>query len=443
LANCYAELDSFDLALDFYEKQELICLAIGNEYGLGYLYENRGQVFKLLGQYDDAIASLKKSIVIRDKFDQKDVLAATWIKIADAQLQKGLTKEAQESLEYGVSIASAIGVQARLKEAYDIYANLYARQGNFKLAYNYNLKAEAIKDSLLNEKIVEQSLKIDALTDYENLQREQQISLLSAQSELKDLKISQANRNLWLSLLGLLGISIFSYLIYNSRQKTRQLYDELTEKQSLLQKTLADKDYLLREIHHRVKNNLQVISSLLKLQSASVTDERAQQALDEGRNRVRSMALIHQNLYQDGKQLGGLNVREYFEQLTAELFESYNVDESKVSLSLAIQDLILDVDTVVPMGLMINELVSNSLKYAFADGRSGRISVSLKETDDATIVLAVADDGPGYDESKINAKSFGHKLVRAFAERLNADYTLDTTGGVHSTFKIKDYRKAA
>ena len=127
---------------------------------------------------------------------------------------------------------------------------------------------------------------------------------------------------------------------------------------------LKEKDFLLREIHHRVKNNLQVISSLLSLQARQIGDKNIQKAINEGRSRVRSMALIHQNLYQN-ENLTGVSVERYLSNLLSELFDTYKVDSDKITLHFNIQDIDLDVDTMVPFGLILNELISNCLKHAF------------------------------------------------------------------------------
>ena len=213
--------------------------------------------------------------------------------------------------------------------------------------------------------------------------------------------------------------------------------------QEIISRSLQEKEFLLREIHHRVKNNLQVISSLLKLQSRSVSDKMAQQALNEGRHRVRSMALIHQNLHQDENNLSSIKVLGYLDQLTSELMSSYKVDHDKVRLKLDVDDLVLDVDSIIPIGLIVNELVSNSLKYAFPEGREGTIVVNLHKTSEKTLRLEVIDNGIGYKKELINAKSFGLRLIQALSDRLKADYKLDGQNGAHAEFIIHNFELAA
>ncbi|MCB0602478.1 MAG: sensor histidine kinase, partial [Saprospiraceae bacterium] len=191
----------------------------------------------------------------------------------------------------------------------------------------------------------------------------------------------------------------------------------------------------------RVKNNLQVISSLLALQSEHVDDNIALSALREGQDRVQSMALIHQNLYQD-HNLTGVSVRDYFIKLIRNLFDSYNIHKDQVKLELNIDPLNLDVDTVVPIGLIVNELVSNSLKYAFPDHRKGTIRVDLTEADNA-LLLIIKDDGvgmPAGSEENLG-QSFGYRLVKIFTRQLKGKMSISGNQGTQVTIDIRKYSR--
>ena len=182
---------------------------------------------------------------------------------------------------------------------------------------------------------------------------------------------------------------------------------------------------------------------MLKLQSRSSRDKKTQQALEEGISRVRSMALIHQNLYQDDSNTGGIKIREYMNLLSQEIQETYKIDTQRIRLNVDIDDLILDVDIVVPIGLIVNELLTNSFKYAFPEDRSGEIAISLKLDRDKSLRLTYSDDGIGYDIESLDPKSFGLRLVRSFADRLDASYQLEGSKGSHATFIIGQYKIAA
>jgi len=234
-------------------------------------------------------------------------------------------------------------------------------------------------------------------------------------------------------------VEIVFFLWALSRRYKTYLVSE-TEKEVIAQ-SLKEKDTLLREIHHRVKNNLQVISALLTLQSKYVDDDKALSALKEGQGRVHSMALIHQDLYQHDN-LKGVNAKNYFEKLTNTLIETYQTKESSVELRSEIDPILLDVDTMIPLGLIVNELISNALKHAFRHRDSGLILIEMKERDQQ-LFLKIEDDGSGADLQILEKKSFGFSLIRSFARRLDAELIINSDQGLEVIMQIKNYKKAA
>jgi two-component sensor histidine kinase len=171
------------------------------------------------------------------------------------------------------------------------------------------------------------------------------------------------------------------------------------QREKVVQEALKEKDILLGEIHHRVKNNLHIIHSLLDLQSARITDTSVQEMLRESQNRIRSMALIHQTLYQS-KDFAGVDFATFLETLIPTLISSYGIDPFRITLSIQAEDVKLPINLAIPCGLMVNELVSNALKHAFAGHRSGTISVTVRtepkpDGPGEQVVLGVGDDGIG------------------------------------------------
>lgn len=202
------------------------------------------------------------------------------------------------------------------------------------------------------------------------------------------------------------------------------------------------KDLLLREIHHRVKNNLQVISSLLYLQSRRVNDRNVVEMFNESSNRVKSMTLIHQKLYQS-KDTATINFGEYIRDLIDALFLSYGVDRQTVALKLNIENAVLSIDTAIPCGLIINEIISNSLKYAFPEGRQGQISVTLQRENGTKFILVIGDNGVGLpqDLDFRNTTSLGLKLVTTLVEQLGGTIELNRQGGTEFTITFREQRQ--
>jgi len=204
----------------------------------------------------------------------------------------------------------------------------------------------------------------------------------------------------------------------------RNLEGQITERQRIeteLRSALQEKETLLREIHHRVKNNLAVVSGLLYLESTHVKDAQAVRMLEESQHRVRSMAMVHEKLYASGN-LAAVNAREYFESLLDYLLQSYSTRSRQVSVAARIDEASLDVETAVPCGLIFTELVTNSLKHAFPDGRSGSIAVEMSTGTGGHQVLTVRDDGVGLPLGLniMHAPSLGWRLVRSLSRQLGA-----------------------
>jgi PAS domain S-box-containing protein len=206
--------------------------------------------------------------------------------------------------------------------------------------------------------------------------------------------------------------------------------EELRQAEEQLQTSLTEKDVLLKEIHHRVKNNLQIVYSLLRLQQRRTKDQRVAVILLESQNRIKSIALIHEKLYRS-ETLANINLRQYIPTLAASLFSSYNIHTNTITLKTAIDDLALDIDTVIPCGLIINELVSNALKYAFPADRCGEIAITLHASSDRAVNLVVRDNGVGLpaEFELAHTDSLGLKLVRDLVQQLEGKLMLNRQAG--------------
>jgi two-component sensor histidine kinase len=213
--------------------------------------------------------------------------------------------------------------------------------------------------------------------------------------------------------------------------------------QSSIINALREKEVLLREIHHRVKNNLQVISSLLNLQARALTDPEALEMLKESQNRVRSMAMVHEHLHRS-RDLSKISFGEYVRNLCASLFSSYGIDSSRIALRIQVEELFFEIDTAIPCGLIIQELVSNSLKYAFPGKRSGEIRIDLRVDAGHRMVLTVADTGVGLPKSVdvANTNSLGLRLVRILVAQVDGVAECISNNGTIFTISFRQGQKA-
>ncbi len=215
-------------------------------------------------------------------------------------------------------------------------------------------------------------------------------------------------------------------------ERTDELRREIAERKMAEEKirtSLREKELLIKEVHHRVKNNLQVICSLLNLQSDYIKDDKAIEIFRESQNRVKSMAIIHEKLYKS-KDLASIDFADYARALAADLFKSYRSTSGRVQLRMNVQDVFLGIDTAIPLGLIINELLSNALKHAFPEGRDGEIQIDLLRKG-AGFELVVGDNGIGFPEDLDfrNTESLGLQLVVTLTDQLKGTIELDRTRG--------------
>ena len=211
-----------------------------------------------------------------------------------------------------------------------------------------------------------------------------------------------------------------------------------------LQSALREKEALLKEIHHRVKNNLQVTSSLLKLQSEYIADPRARELMAESQHRIRSMALVHEKLYRSS-DLSRINFSEYLETLAQLLFGSFGIDSHRIRLNTGRDPVFLSVEPAVPCGLIVNELLSNCLKHAFPQGASGEISVSIEKAEPGVIAIRIADNGVGLpkDIDVEKTETLGLQLVRTLVKQLDGQLKLETTRGTEFIVTFPETRGVA
>lgn len=201
---------------------------------------------------------------------------------------------------------------------------------------------------------------------------------------------------------------------------------------------MEEKEVLLREIHHRVKNNMQIISSLLNLQKKYVEEEETVNILVESQNRIKTMAMIHEKLYQS-PNLTSINFNEYTEKLVNDLFYSYGKKMSVIKTSFHMEEVKIGLDTAIPCGLILNELVTNSLKYAFPEDRTGIITIKFR-SEGEYFILKVLDDGVGVPEDiKLeNKDTLGFQLVTSLVKQLDGTVQMDRSHGTSFTIKFKE-----
>ena len=299
--------------------------------------------------------------------------------------------------------------------------------GNSTEAWN----ALTLRDSLLAEINMETQKSALAGAEVKYRLQEKEFAFQKTEKE-NELKITEAKsrQNILLGLLGGLGLFFlfgsFAYLRVQSANKT------IESQSKAISQSLQEKESLLKEIHHRVKNNLQIISNLMAKQARKTTDSTVKKMMKEGQDRVQSMALIHQNLYQS-EQLSNIGIKAYLEELTQNIAKTQKISGKEVAIVLDTDDSKLDIDTAIPIGLILNELITNAYKYAFPERDAGEIKISFQKTTEKGFQLQVNDNGIGIsnDFNIDKAKSLGLNLVRGLVEQL--DGTMKLVGSNQGT----------
>ncbi len=347
------------------------------------------------------------------------------------------------------------------KKAYDIWdelnvlkdkqytakalATFYEKQNNASEAFKYLETYTKIKDSAFSKQKVEELKEIELSYEFEKQQYKDSIQNAEALAvlDLKQQNELQEERHVQQILLGLFVLALalggFAYYAYQRKKKTSKILDE---KNKIIEKALQEKQLLLKEVHHRVKNNFQIVSSLLELQTKGIEDEKALDLANEGKNRVKSMALIHQKLYQN--DTGLIDFDEYINVLVKELSYMYASDK-KVETNISTENMQFDIDTAIPLGLIVNELITNAYKYAFDAAADNTLNISINKLNADEYKLIVADNGKGIDDAidLAKVKSLGLRLVRRLTKQLQGQFTLDNTKGATFEIIFKDTQKRA
>ena len=244
----------------------------------------------------------------------------------------------------------------------------------------------------------------------------------------------RANQRVYLGLAVALLLLLAGLLFfYRKRQQRNQ---ELLRLNNQLDAKNQQNELLLKEIHHRVKNNLEMVKSLIALQSARLEDSATKDAMIASQNRVQSMGIIHQKLYQ-GENLGSVEMKDYFLNLSEGVLDSFDA-EDQVTVECLMDQLELDIDTAVPIGLIVNELLTNALKYAFPEDAPGTINTSLLRPDDDTLTLTVADNGVGkVAETAPQGTGFGSQLIQLLTQQLNGHMREESNDGMRVFFRFQ------
>ena len=332
----------------------------------------------------------------------------------------------------------AIDNYKKSKSGYLFLKNRYAAESMSKyLGDAYEQKGDLANSLMYFKEYFNQTLIFEKEKNERSLSdNELQINFLTQEKKLSK---KQNQQTIFIVVLVIIIILlILSYRNYTLKQKSNNqlalLNKDLEYKNLLLDKKNAENEILLKEIHHRVKNNLEMVTSLLALQSAQIDDPKTKDAIAESQNRINSIGIVHQKLYQ-GTNLGTVEMKDFFLSLGESILDSFGV-EDRIDLILVMEKLDLDIDTAIPLGLIINELLTNSIKYAFPQGNKGTITIKLEKKKENILHLEVIDNGIGKTDI-IKGTGFGGQLISLLTQQLNGKMNEITQNGSSFIFDFK------
>ncbi len=450
----YTNLKQYNQAIEYLTKANTINQELGDWSAISRYYTSIGEIYEAQDQIDLTIENYQQAQEVFPEGGTPRELMFTHLNLARAYLQKGDSVEAswlKKCVAEGLiayRLADEEGLLNNKSECAGILFQAYKGLGKSNEAVVYAQDYINTRDSLLSEE------KIQAIADlqgkYEADKKELEIDLLNRQNALNEAKLNESlakeKQQQIISItvsVGLVLAAILALLLFRSYRAKQQNLETLTEKNQLIEKQNNEREILLKEIHHRVKNNLQVVSSLLEWQTDDIVDEAASQAVEDGQSRVKAMALIHEKLYQND-DIGVIAFEEYTKQLVQQLAFIYAADES-IKAEVQGGGYTLDIDTAIPIGLILNELVSNALKYAFSEIQEKALHIQLHQPQTGHYELVVKDNGLGLPEGIDFSQSdtLGLRLVKRLSRQLygSATYTFEKGAVFTITFQDTAQRK--
>lgn len=432
IAEIYQALGNFKEAEIQLRKGLSMADSMENPIGI-YTYLNRslGNLYKAEGKYSEALHYLRKATGELRTASANIALSSLYAEIGMLYTRLRQFDVAEKYLDSSQALCKKLNTKINFADYYIGRQMLDSATGNWKDAYLHYRQYANLKDSTFNREVL--GKMVNTQIQYNDGKKE---LLLKARQEKKDIiaqgKIEAELRIRNFSLAGLGALLLFSVIVYRQRNK-------LAKEKKRSDDLLKENELLLKEIHHRVKNNLEVVSSLLALQSDQIDNAEIKAAMVEGQNRVHSIGLVHQKLYQ-GSNLGVIEMKDYFLNLSDSILDSFGA-QKRVSIECEMEPLEVDIDTAVPLGLIVNELLTNTIKYAFPNGQCGKVTIQLKKNAAGVLLLELADNGIG-KSSITHGTGFGEQLIRLLTHQLCGTMKEEINSGTHFFFEFKPIKAA-
>lgn len=432
---CYNKVGEPDSAIKYFNRaRELYFLY--NDYDTNYINGlidgNIAQAYMTKNEYHKAIPLLKSDIAGSRNKDKTNAVNS-YVELIRCYLQINEYDEAYSALQELEMLTIEVNLNSGQRLNYQMLnAKVYTALGKYELAQEYLMNYIQLNKEINTAAEIRQTnalLMVYELEEKQKIISTQKEENAAALADLRDKKLQQ------LLVWGImLVIAVILVIVLLANKKVNDKREALEEQMEISNDALLQKEVLLKEIHHRVKNNLQIMSGLMHLQAANTDHQWMKDNMKEGQQRIESMTLIHNMLYQTDQQLSQVDIGAYLNELIEQLRLSFNIPPT-ILIYNDIEELHVSLDIAVPMGLIVNELITNSVKYAFPSGE-GKIAISMRATDSKKgYSIEYVDNGIGFDpEVVMHGSSLGVKLIRMFCEEMDAKLKVSSISGVHYTF---------
>ena len=403
-------------ALFLYHKATKILRQLNDDFTLSLYYSNIALSYLELKQLDSAQYFLGLSEQLANKQDDPMLKMRSNFNLGEFFNHSNQSGKATFFYSKVIQYATQLQDKNFLNDSYQRLAELYQQDNKADSALIYLNKWIALSEEIKAVEIEKLALETEA--KYVNEEQKKELKYFKERSKIEQ-ENAQLNKRIFYGfVVGLIFILVVVLFTLNWRnqhnQKLKQHLQQIKQKNK-------EKEILLKEIHHRVKNNLQVITSLLGLQSSTIEDIEIKKVFNQSQSRIKSMALIHEMLYQAGS-ISKIEYKDYLNQLVQHIIDTNLQDKQTIDYYIDAPKFFLNIDTAIPLGLLINEIVTNSIKYAFVNKPKGMISICINQTAIGKFSMLIEDDGIGYDAQKIKASSInslGLKLIYKLIKQLN------------------------
>jgi two-component sensor histidine kinase len=420
-------------ALAYYQESLEIRKEINDLYGVSNSLNNIGFVYQTLNDISKALEFYQESLRIRQELNYKLGIARSLTNIGNLYLLEDKIELAKEYGEKSLSICLEGGFTEDIGNTSLLLKNIYQKENKPKKELEMFELHVKMKDSIDNRKnktaVYKQQLQYEYDKQKAIDKKETEKQLAIAEEKKEKQKVITIFISFCLALL-----LTFAIVFYKRWKLTQQQKRIIEGQNKALSEKNKEKEYMMMEIHHRVKNNLQIVNSLLRFQSREINDPKILSMFEDVQNRVLSMSLVHEQMYRSDN-LMELEIDNHLSTLIKELIKDYNID-TKIELKCDIEKIQIGIKTLIPLGLIINEIVSNSMKHGFKERKKGVISISLKQLGDKQLELIIGDDGLGseHDLDIDNQSSLGIELIQVFTEQL--DGTIEKLPPPGTTYKV-------